>query len=324
MGASLGRRLLVHAFTLFISLVGLTHAATTWENSSFSGSVCGEGSLGVIVEVLPSLQASKGGFGKPPSLVATQRALFLAQVYGLLPQINRQRAREFVTHALASLVADDEPPSAGTDSSAQNKTRTGSVEHDKDKVKAAGTRIMFRSVDDLHAAILCSQVLGLEQHLPDVSEIITFLLSLWDEGTGLFAKTPGGGGDIRSSALAMSVAEQQGKRHQLSQHAARIRAVLQNCSHTREQTAKKCNATKLALFDVPRNISRGLPPVSINYFALLVAHLTDFHISPERSAAMAADIASLQNLDRHTAKYGGVFDDCTRSVVSIESLNRAL
>ena len=78
-----------------------------------------------------------------------------------------------------------------------------------------------------------------------------------------------------------------------------------------------CNNTHLALFDVPREISRGLPPVSINYFAVLLAGLCDFPLPGARAAAMIADIGALQNRDRHSAKFGGVFDDCQRSSVSL-------
>ena len=93
-------------------------------------SFCGEGTLGAVVESLPSLQSSKGGFGKPPSLQATQRALFLAQLYGMMPRINRERAKEFVTNALSTaaanttaLVADEEPPAAEGGTGA-NKSKT--------------------------------------------------------------------------------------------------------------------------------------------------------------------------------------------------------
>ena len=119
---------------------------------------------------------------------------------------------------------------------ALDKAKGAGAEHDK--AKGATPPLMFRSVDDLHAAILCSQALGLEQHLPGVGAIITFLLSLWDEATGLFARTPGGAGDIRSSALAMTVAEQQGKRHALTAQVERMRTVLQNCSHPRNHTVQ--------------------------------------------------------------------------------------
>jgi len=78
-----------------------------------------------------------------------------------------------------------------------------------------------------------------------------------------------------------------------------------------------CNSTHLALFDVPREISRGLPPVSINYFAVLLAGLCDFPLPGARAAAMIADIGALQNRDRHSAKFGGVFEDCLRSSVSL-------
>ena len=249
-------------------------------------SLCGEGSLGVIVDSLPSLQAAKGHFGKlqAPNLLATQRALFIAQLYGLLPIINRERAREFVTSAQKShlvLAVEEEPQAEG---GAHDKIKP--VAADTEKVKAAATPMMFRSVDDLYATILCSQALGLENNMPDESDIIAFLLSLWDETTGLFGKVPGSSGDIRSSAAAMQVAAQQGKRHKFTAQITRIRLVLQNCSHTRNRTVQVCNASQLALFDVPRQISRALPPVSINYFAVLLAGLCDFRIPLARNSGL--------------------------------------
>ena len=193
----------------------------TTRTSADSGSgTCEEGSLGIIVESLPSLQASgRGGFGKPPNLLATQRALFLAELYGL--RINRDKAREFVAYALAAPVPDEEPSMA----------ESGSQEHKKVESKDTTTNMMmFRSVDDLFAAVLCSQSLGLEQHLPDTPVIMAFLLSLFDEVTGLFAKTPAAAGDVRSSAVAMQVAEwfgedlpqtctQLARKHEPAQHA---------------------------------------------------------------------------------------------------------
>jgi hypothetical protein len=170
------------------------------------GAVCDEGSLGIIVETLPSLQAPRGGFGRPPNLLSTQRALFLADLYGL--RINRERAREFVAHALASPAPDEEPPAAESSPPEHKK-----AEHDKGgKAAGAPNMMMFRSVDDLFAALLCSRSLELEQHLPETSVIMNFLLSLFDEARGLFAKTPGASGDVRSSAVAMQVAEWLGER----------------------------------------------------------------------------------------------------------------
>ena len=310
---------------LALALAGLAAltgpAGTVTPDEPPPGEGCGEGTLGVIVESLPSLQTGKGGFGRPPTLVATQRALFLAQLYGLGQRINRERAREFVTHALLASPAPEEEAhegaehdkGKGAEGGAQDKAKGAGAEHDK------GRGAVFRSVDDLHAAILCSQALGLEPHLPGVGAIIAFLLSLWDEATGLFGRVPGGAGDIRSSALAMAVAEQQGKRHALTAQVERMRTVLQSCSHPRNRTAAVCNGTHLALFDVPRELSRGLPPVSINYFAVLLAQLCDFPLPAARAAAMIADIGALQNRDRQSAKFGGVFEDCLRSSVSLEA-----
>lgn len=97
-----------------------------------------------------------------------------------------------------------------------------------------------------------------------------------------------------------------GKRHELSKHCSRVRAVLHNCSHARNQTARACYASYLALFDVPRELGRrGLSPVAVNYFAVVLAHQCDLLIPAARRAAMAADLASLQNLDRLSPKYGG-------------------
>ena len=45
--------------------------------------------------------------------------------------------------------------------------------------------------------------------------------------------------------------------------------------------------------------------MSVNYFAVVLAHQCDLLIPAARRAAMAADLASLQNLDRLSPKYGG-------------------
>ena len=55
--------------------------------------------VGAVLQSLSTLQHAKGGFGRPPSLLATRRALFLAQLYGLLDKIDRKRAAEFVLQA---------------------------------------------------------------------------------------------------------------------------------------------------------------------------------------------------------------------------------
>ena len=178
---------------------------------------------------------------------------------------------------------------------------------------------VFRSVDELHAAILCAQALGLLHQLPDAGVIVSFLLSLWDEAHGLFAKTPGAGGDIRSSAVAMQVAEHVGGLQHLSVHAARMRVMLQNMSNPRNTTVVLCNTSNLALFDVPRPLSRGLPPVAVNLFAVLLADLSHFRFPPKRVKAMMSDLAALQNRDPDSPKFGGVFDDCSAASVSLES-----
>lgn len=350
--AMIGTRIGLQAQVFFM----LAFIPTTRTSAGSASAICDEGALGIIVETLPSLQASRGGFGKPPNLLATQRALFLAELYGV--RINHDKAREFVAHALASPVPDEDPPIAESSLPEHKK-----VEQEK-AGKESGTphMMMFRSVDDLFAAILCSQSLGLEQHLPDTSMIMAFLLSLFDQATGLFAKTPAASGDVRSSAVAMQVAEwlgenpyvilraeglvflvhnchlelnppglkiapaststlwttsrrvfmnllttyvPAGKRHELSQQCSSIRAVLHNCSNVRHQTASACYTSHLALFDVPRHISRGLSPVSVNYFAVVLAQQCNLHITMARREAMAADLAGLQNLDRLSPKYGG-------------------
>ncbi len=52
--------------------------------------------LGAVVDALPTLQSPRGGFGKPPSLLATSRALFLARLYGSMGRIDVKKAAEFV------------------------------------------------------------------------------------------------------------------------------------------------------------------------------------------------------------------------------------
>jgi hypothetical protein len=55
--------------------------------------------FGAVVDALPTLQGPRGGFGKPPSLLATSRALFLARLYGSMGRIDVKKAAEFVRSA---------------------------------------------------------------------------------------------------------------------------------------------------------------------------------------------------------------------------------
>ena len=76
----------------------------------------GEGTLGAVVEGLPSLQSSKGALESP--LVCRRRSgRFSWRSCRMMPRINRERARichqRSVTAAAAlALVADEEPPAA--------------------------------------------------------------------------------------------------------------------------------------------------------------------------------------------------------------------
>jgi hypothetical protein len=164
------------------------------------------GGLGIVVEALPGSQQSAGGFGKPPSLQATSRALMLAKLYGLLGRIDCKKAGEFL----------------------QGATGWGSEPRDQGAaLPAAGERKGVGSVADvytLHEALLSYQHLGLP--LPELDGAPDFLLSLWDDAAALFAGFPGGAGGLRASVTALQVAELLGKRRseQLEPLAARIRA----------------------------------------------------------------------------------------------------
>jgi hypothetical protein len=66
--------------------------------------------FGAMVDALPTLQGSKGGFGKPPSLVSTSRALFLARLYGFLGRIDVKKAAEYVRSAAAESQVNSPAP----------------------------------------------------------------------------------------------------------------------------------------------------------------------------------------------------------------------
>lgn len=102
MGRSLLWCLLVFAAMLVVDTVdvvkgtdgrsaGNAHSTANWHHHSHA--------VGAVLQSLSSFQHAKGGFGRPPSLLATRRALFLAQLYGLLDKIDSKRAAEFVLHA---------------------------------------------------------------------------------------------------------------------------------------------------------------------------------------------------------------------------------
>lgn len=93
---------------------------------------------GLVLHSLHTLQHGRGGFGRPPSLLATRRALFLAQLYGLLDKIDRKKAGEFVLN-----VTEWE----------------GWAAWRAEEVK------LLRNVEDLHAAVLCIQVNSLTHFL---------------------------------------------------------------------------------------------------------------------------------------------------------------
>jgi hypothetical protein len=63
------------------------------------GSARSDVHFGAVVDALPTLQSPRGGFGKPPSLLATSRALFLARLYGSMGRIDVKKAAEFVRSA---------------------------------------------------------------------------------------------------------------------------------------------------------------------------------------------------------------------------------
>lgn len=94
--------------------------------------------LGIIVGSLPTLQSAGGGFGRPPGLVTTSRALFLAHLYGRLDNLHRKGAEDFVRSATGwGPKEEEEPP---------------------EEVESVGN---IKDVEELHAAILCYQVCSL-------------------------------------------------------------------------------------------------------------------------------------------------------------------
>lgn len=64
----------------------------------------------------------------------------------------------------------------------------------------------------------------------NISDVVSLLKTAWDESTGLFAEAPGRPGDVKSSSLALTVAEQVGKLHEFEGHAERIRNMLTEVS----------------------------------------------------------------------------------------------
>jgi hypothetical protein len=98
-------------FVLLVSMTTVSFAAD--ESIEFDrvlrtkakGAVDAEGSarsdthFGAVVDALPTLQGPRGGFGKPPSLLATSRALFIARLYGSMGRIDVKKAVEFVRSA---------------------------------------------------------------------------------------------------------------------------------------------------------------------------------------------------------------------------------
>ena len=59
-----------------------------------------ESNLSAAIAMLSSMQGPQGGFGKPsPSLQATNQALFLARLYGVMGRIDVKKAVEYVRAA---------------------------------------------------------------------------------------------------------------------------------------------------------------------------------------------------------------------------------
>eukprot|EP00960_Hanusia_phi_P078170 768790-Hanusia_phi.AAC.4 len=243
--------------------------------------------MGVLVESLHSGefgQSAKGGYGRPPTLVATSRALFLTSLYGLHPRINQEKATEFVMAA------------TGWGQRATN------LEEGEEAAKPVAGNL--DTVEDFYAAILCFQYLNLP--LPELAGVSTYFRSMWDEKSNLFGPAPGQPGDVKSSALLMLAAEQFGKLHDLHGEAAKIRQVLN----------QSLDASG-SWFSFPKEYMGGTNSIVANYYAVVLARKCGHDF--QNVTGMTNFIVSLQQLDKSLTKYGGLYGDQSRAFISLET-----
>eukprot|EP00163_Fabomonas_tropica_P022196 TRINITY_DN3870_c0_g6_i2.p1 TRINITY_DN3870_c0_g6~~TRINITY_DN3870_c0_g6_i2.p1 ORF type:complete len:982 (-),score=423.79 TRINITY_DN3870_c0_g6_i2:1608-4553(-) len=240
----------------------------------------------LIVAHLNKFQSQDGGFVRNgrenPSVEATERALFLTSLFGTRARINAYEASRFVEGALNS---------------------------DNGYGSRAGAS---STAEATYAAVLSYLYLG--QSVPNPENIASFVESLWDANSSLFAATKGGHGDLKSTALALLTLKHTGALESgfVKGISASIRATLG------EKLQSGADGSYFA-FDN----EAGLTATSANYYATVAASLVGYKFG--KIADHAKYVNALQCLDETSpGNFGGFYTDSSRSAVQFVATGDAM
>lgn len=231
-----------------------------------------------VVSHLDRFQTPAGGFslveGGKPSLEATSHALFISSLFGLRKKINQQEVARYI-----------------------QTLENGDYGYGK----SAG---LPSDLESVRQAVLSYQHLGLA--VPNAGNVASFIKSLYDTQTNLFAARVGEKGDLKSTALAFQALEYLGElqRQWVQDIFEKVRTYLSK--HV--QLADNAHFA----FD-----EKTLSTTSANYYGVVLGSYVgfDFVSLPK----WAAFVAALQN-----QKEGGFYTGLDKKTTTLESTAHAI
>eukprot|EP01090_Pellita_catalonica_P013052 TRINITY_DN300_c0_g1_i1.p1 TRINITY_DN300_c0_g1~~TRINITY_DN300_c0_g1_i1.p1 ORF type:complete len:1000 (-),score=213.77 TRINITY_DN300_c0_g1_i1:47-3046(-) len=238
-----------------------------------------DSSFSYVVSNLKRFQ-TKGGFKlseehQEPSLEATSHAVFLSSLFGLRQKLNPNFVLNYV-----------------------NSLQNGDYGYGDSTGKAS-------DLESVRHAILIYRMEG--KAIPSGANVVTFLRSLWDEKTGLFANTPGAKGDLRSTSIAFEVIQylNQNKREWVKGKTHALVDYLKK--HVKSEGGKKS-----FVFPDQTKFSK----ISANFYGINLGTAVEFDFG--NTEPWAKYIIDLQSNN------GGFYDDSSRSSVTLEGTSHAV
>jgi len=195
-----------------------------------------------VVSHLGRYQSAGGGFvlsldsGVKPSLEATSHALFLSSLFGLRKKINANEVSRYI-----------------------QTLENGDYGYGK----SAG---LASDLESVRHAVLSYQHLGLT--IPNSGNVATYIRSLYDADTHLFANRVGETGDLKSTALAFQTLEYLGELQR-----AWVQDMVEN---VKTYLAKHIKLGSQVHFEFPEE--KSLSQIAANYYGIVLGSYvgTDF------------------------------------------------
>jgi len=254
------------AVLALVGLLSFALFALAVPSSQFNG-------YSYVISHLDRFQTPTGGFshleGGKASLEATADALFLSSLFGLRKKINQQEVARYI-----------------------QTLENGDYGYGK----SAG---LASDLESVRHAVLSYQHLG--QAVPNAGNVASFIKSLYDSKTNLFAPRLGERGDLKSTALAFQTLEYLGElqRQWVQDIFEKVRTYL----------SKHVKLGDSAHFDFNE---KGIPVISSNYYGVVLGSYVSFDfVSLPKWAAFV--------LSFHDEKAGGFYAGSDNKTTSFES-----